>query len=198
VMIGKHAGQGSEVDNQIAAVDAWYRVPINVVPLAVYAEWGSEDSAGAWKDVPGIVVGGEIASVPGLPGLSLGIERVSFAPSCCGNPIWYRHWRFLDGWAADGRLLGHPLGGHGTEWRLSLRLDSQDARLRLRGDAFARDRGEENVFAPDRAGESRGGVLHVTLRLASRLELMMYGLHERGKSGWRESRVETAGRLLLR
>jgi len=197
VMIGKHAGQGSEADNQIAAVDVWYRVPIGVVPLAVYAEWGFEDSAGAWKDVPGIVVGGEIASVPGLPSLSLGIERVSFAPSCCGNPIWYRHWQFLDGWAAGGTLLGHPLGGHGTEWRLSLRFDSWDARLRLRGDAFARDRGDENVFAPDRAGESRGGMLDVTLRLAPRFEVMVYGLHERGESGWRESRIETAGRVLL-
>ena len=197
VMVGKHAGQGSEVDNQVAAVDVWYRVPISVVPLSVYAEWGFEDSAGAWKDVPGIVVGGEVASVPGLPGLSLGTERVSFAPSCCGNPIWYRHWRFLDGWAVDGRPLGHPLGGHGTEWRLSLRFDSWDARLRLRGDAFARDRGDENVFAPDRAGESRGGMLDVTLRLAPRFEVMVYGLHERGESGWRESRIETAGRVLL-
>lgn len=198
VMVGKHAGRGSEVDNQIAAVDVWYRVPIGVVPLAVYAEWGFEDSAGAWKDVPGVIVGGEIASVPGLPGLSLGVERVSFAPSCCGNPIWYRHWRFLDGWADDGRPLGRPLGGHGSEWRLALRLDSWDARFRIRGDAFVRDRGEENLFAPDRAGGSRGGVLHASLRVAPWFDLVLHGLHERGEFGWRESRIETAGRVLLR
>ena len=59
VMIGKHAGEGSEVDNQIAAVDVWYRVPVGFAPIAVYAEWGFEDSAGAWKDVPGIVARGE-------------------------------------------------------------------------------------------------------------------------------------------
>mgnify|MGYP001169825598 CR=1 FL=1 len=198
VVVGKHAGRGSEVDNQVAAVDVWYRVPIGALPLAVYAEWGFEDSAGAWKDVPGIVVGGEIASVPGLPGLSLGIERASFAPSCCGNPIWYRHWRFLDGWAVDGRPLGHPLAGHGTEWRLSIGLDPWNARLRFRGDAFVRDRGDENVFAPDRAGESRGGALHGSLRVGPRFDLVLNVLHERGASGWRESRLEVTGRFLLR
>ena len=197
VMIGKHAGEGSEVDNQIAAVDVWYRVPVHFAPIAVYAEWGFEDSAGAWKDVPGIVAGAEVASVPGLPGLSLGIERASFAPYCCGNPIWYRHWRFLDGWADDGRPLGHPLGGHGTEWRLSAGLDPWGARLRLRLEAFTRDRGEENLFAPDRAGESRGGVLHALFRAGPRIELELRALHERGEADWRESRLEATGRWLL-
>jgi len=197
VVIGKHAGEGSEVDNQIAAVDVWYRVPVGFAPIAVYAEWGFEDSAGAWKDVPGIVAGGELASVPGLPGLSLGIERASFAPSCCGNPIWYRHWRFLDGWADEGGPLGHPLGGHGTEWRVFGGLEPWDARLRLRVEAFARDRGEENQFAPDRAGESRGGVLHAWLRPSPRLELEVEGLHERGESGWRASRLRATARWLL-
>jgi len=197
VMIGKHAGEGSEVDNQIAAVDVWYRVPVRFAPIAVHAEWGFEDSAGAWKDVPGIVAGAEVASVPGLPWLSLGIERASFAPHCCGNPIWYRHWRFLDGWADDGRPLGHLLGGHGTEWRLTAGLDPWGARLRLRLEAFTRDRGEENLFAPDRAGESRGGVLHALVRAGPRIELELRALHERGEAGWRESRIDASGRWLL-
>lgn len=83
VMIGKHAGKGSAVDDRVLAPAVWYRVSVGVA----LREWGFEDSASGWNDVRGIVIGADFASVLGPPRLSAGIERASFAPFPCGNPI---------------------------------------------------------------------------------------------------------------
>ncbi|HEX2167949.1 MAG TPA: capsule assembly Wzi family protein, partial [Longimicrobiales bacterium] len=88
-LAGDHT-DGSEYDNQIAAVDAWFRPPVGM-PLLLYIEWGAEDSAGSWWDVPGIIVGAELPSLPALPWLSLLVERTSLERSNSGNPPWYRH-----------------------------------------------------------------------------------------------------------
>lgn len=197
VVIGKHAGRKSEVDNQIVAVDVWYRVPAGPVPLVLYGEWGFEDSAGAWKEAPGILAGVRLASVPGLPRLSVAVERTGFVPGKTRNLPWYRHWRFHQGWTVDGRPLGHPLAGSGTEWRVAGWADSPDARLRIRVDAFHRDRGELNLYAPDREGESVGGEVDVAVRVGPRVEVRVRGLHERGDGGWRETRVAASGQVRL-
>lgn len=197
VIIGKHAGAGSQFDNQIIALDVWYRPPLGDVPLTAYLQWGFEDSAGAWRDTPGIVAGVEVAGLPGLPELALGIERASFSASCCGNPIWYRHWWFDGGWTDGGVPLGHPLGGHGSEWLGWGRADLDAARIRLVGSLFLRDRGEENLFAPDRAGRSFGGAAGLALRLAPRFELDIHGAIETGADGWKESRAFAGGRIFF-
>lgn len=201
IVIGKHAGNGSEFDNQVVSFDLRYRPPLESLPLAVYVEWGLEDSAGAWKDVPGVVAGVEVPALPGLPAVGLGVERASFAPSCCGNPIWYRHWSFTDGWADDGVLLGHPLGGHGREWLAYANADLFDSRLRLLTRVFTRDRGEENVYAPTREGESVGGMVRLEFRPMRHAEVVFQGATERGSEGsegrWRETRAYTGVRILF-
>ncbi|HSH44781.1 MAG TPA: capsule assembly Wzi family protein, partial [Longimicrobiales bacterium] len=159
MLVGKHSGW---FDDQIIAVTAQYRVPVDV-PLVTYLRWGFEDSAGAVRDVPGVVLGVESPAVPGLPALALGLVRTSIARSCCGNPIWYRNHAFRGGWADDGEALAHPLGGHGVEWLTWGRLDLLESRLQLDGTAFYRDRGEENLYAPAREGGSVGGSLRATL-----------------------------------
>lgn len=188
VLVGKHAGEGSELDNQIVSVDVSYRPPVGALPLVAYIEWGFEDSAGSWKDVPGVVAGIEAAGLPGLPEVSLGIERTSFARRCCGNPMWYRHWKFLEGWTDAGQPLGHPLGGHGDEWLLHGRADLMNARLRVAGRAYLRDRGEENLFAPNFEGRSTGGVLRLEYRVIPGMDVIAGGEIEEGRSDdWRRT-----------
>lgn len=186
LLVGKHAGAGSGFENQIVAIDAWYRPPIDALPLALYLEWGIEDSAGAFVDSPGLLAGLEIAALPSLPTVSLALERTSFSQSCCGNPIWYRHWRFNDGWTHRGVPLGHPLGGHGTEWLVHASATLLHARLRLDVRGVTRERGDENVFAPDRAGRSNGASIGIAYRSSPRLDAILDVATESG-AGWSES-----------
>lgn len=189
VIVGKHGGAHSETDNQVVALDAFFRPPLGRVPLLLYVEWGFEDSAGAWKDVPALVAGIELGAVPGIEALALGLERTAFAGSCCGNPIWYRHWAFQQGWTDGGVPLGHPLGGHGSEWLLHSRADLLDARLRLAGRVFRRRRGAENLFAPDRQGNSRGASLHGEYRISGGWDGVARAFYEWGERGWHEAHV---------
>jgi hypothetical protein len=197
LLIGKHAGDISELDNQIVAVDASYRPPTERwLPMRGYVEWGFEDSAGAFRDVPGIIAGIEVPAMPGVPGLAVGVERASFARSCCGNPIWYRHSTFRDGWTQDDRPLGHPLGGHGYEWTARASLHVLDARLRLDGAGFVRRRGDENLYADVRTGRSTGAELGVEADLTDGLRLRADAGLEDG-AGWREVRIGVALRAIL-
>lgn len=197
VLVGKHSGKEGEFDNQVVSVDVRWRPPLGSLPAAIYLEWGFDDSAGAWRDVPAIVVGTELAALPGLPQVAVGFEHASFAESCCGNTMWYRNWSFTGGWADDGHPLGHPLGGHGTESLIYARTDLLEARLRVSGRLFVRDRGAENLFAPDREGASKGGALALELRAFDQFEAAIEGAVEDGSADWRSSRVLTALRLLF-
>jgi len=188
MLIGKHAGESGELDNQVFSASASWRPPLGrALPLLAWIEWGMDDSAGAWRDVPAIIAGAELAAVPGVPALALGVERAYFARSCCGNTAWYRNWSLRGGWTDDGRVLGHPLGGHGTEWLVSARADFDDARLRARAAAFTRDRGAENLVAPERAGRSRGAAIDARWRPAAAIELAAAAAFERGDAGWDSS-----------
>ena len=190
ILVGKHAGRVSELDNQVVSVDASYRPPTERwLPLRTYIEWGFEDSAGAFKNVPAILAGIEVPAVPGLPIVAVSIERVSFAASCCGNPIWYRHSVFHDGWTTDGRPLGHSLGGHGSEWTASVLAEPTPLAGRLVGRVFVRERGSQNLYDGVRNGRSAGGVLGWEQRLTSRFDLAGRWRYERGQdwhehSGW--------------
>lgn len=197
LIVGKHAGDGSQFDNQIFAIDLWYRLPLGGLPLAAYVEWGFEDSSGAWRDTPGIVTGLELPAVPGLPSVALGLERASFSESCCGNPIWYRHWWFEGGWTDGGEPLGHPLGGDGSEWLLWTVTEMAQARVRLSGELFRRERGSENLFSPDRAGTSVGGTVGIEFRPVPRFDVVLRGAHESGDGGWSESNAFAGIRLFF-
>ena len=156
-------------------------------------EWGFEDSAGAWKNVPGVLLGVAVWDLPGLPGVRLGVERTEFARACCGNPIWYRHMFLLGGWTQDRRPLGHPLGGHGQEWLVHGSGGLLDERLQLRASVAFRDRRSENLYAPDRTGPSQAGRLAATWRQGRwgvDVELASEAATE-----WSETRLRTAARV---
>jgi hypothetical protein len=188
-IVGEHTDrdQVRNFENQVASVDARWRVPVPV-PLEAYGEWGFEDSAGAWKDVPGIVAGISLPALPGVPEVGIATEYAFLKRSCCGNPDWYRHrGAFWNGWVQGGEPLGHPLAGHGRELRLRSDAALFDTRLRLGLDFFARNRGDQNLFAPDREGGSRGGDLRLELTPRAGASVVVRGRLERGDSGWQES-----------
>ncbi|HEX6938337.1 MAG TPA: capsule assembly Wzi family protein [Longimicrobiales bacterium] len=196
-LIGKHAGAMGEFDNQVLAVDVHFRPPLDALPCVLYLEWGMDDSAGAVKDVPGTVAGVFLPALPAVPAVSLRVERTEFAGSCCGNTIWYRNWAFRGGWTDAGHPLGHPLGGHGREWLAELRAEPFDARVRLAAGGRLRDRGAENLFAPDREGGATSGWIDIAVRPSATLELAVSGTLERGERGWRQSAIAGGVRWLL-
>ncbi|HEX2093114.1 MAG TPA: capsule assembly Wzi family protein [Longimicrobiaceae bacterium] len=187
-----------DFENQVVSADFRYRLPTEaVIPLTAYLEWGAEDAAGAWWDVPGRVVGISVPAVPRLPGLALGAEWARFPLECCGNPPWYLHLAFPGGWVRDGRPLGHPVGGEGSEYLFRGNADLAGGRVRLDGRVFLRDRGDRgfrppiwsgNLYAPDRAGSSTGVDLHAAWRPSRRSDLSLMVQREVG-DGWTEQRV---------
>lgn len=190
LLVGKH-GEGSGVDNQIVALDAWYRVPVGV-PLALYGSLGADDSAGAWRDVPARQLGLELAAVPGVPALAVAVEHTAFSGSCCGNPPWYRHLRLP--WLDVRSPLGHPLGGHGREWRVRGRLDARGPGVWATADVYTRDRGAENLSAPLRMGRSiGGGVAGSVRRPTAPVELLAAAALETAGS-WTEWRLQSVVR----
>lgn len=185
-----------DFEDQVVSVSGSFRLPTDaVLPLTAYLEWGAEDAAGAWFAVPGQVVGLWSPALPGAPGVSVGVEAARFAPSCCGNPEWYRHWGFPGSWAAVDAPLGHPLGGEGKELSLygAVELGSP---LRLDARLFGRDRGAENLYTPGREGRSAGGHLTAAWRPWARGEVEVGLGGERG-DGWRERHGRAALRVFF-
>lgn len=197
MLFGFHAGEDGEFNNEVFSADIRYRPPLGPVPLAVYMEWGMDDSAGAWRNVPARVIGAEIVALPLIPQVALGVERTTFAEGCCGNTIWYRNWSLRGGWAADGRPLGHPLGGHGTEWLGHVSADLLDARAQIGLHLFTRERGNENLFAPERAGKSRGGRVSFDGMINTGFGVFLQAQVEDGEDGWRESGMRVGVQVVL-
>lgn len=149
MLLGRVRNLGFE--NQIVSVEARFRIPSEAwVPLTAYFEWGTEDAAGAWWDVPARVFGLETPALPGLETLSLGGAYTSMAAHCCGNPPWYRHGAFEGNWAKGDRPLGLPLGGEGWEWRAYGGWDRLDAGYRVEADLIHRQRSGQNLYVPGR------------------------------------------------
>lgn len=196
----------ADFENQVVAADFRYRLPTEaVLPLTLYLEWGADDAAGAWWDVPARVLGAYVAAVPGLERVAAGAEYASFATLCCGNPGWYMHSAQPGGWAAADVPLGHPLGGEGRELLVYSHADLMDARLRLDVRAFRRERGREgfdmfvragNLFAPERAGTSTGLALAGLWRATRRTEIRAAALREAG-SGWRTHLLDLNASVLF-
>ncbi len=195
LLVGSIRAGGFE--NQIVSMEGRFHLPTeSVIPLTAYLEWGAEDAAGGWWDVPARIIGLEIPMVPGAPRLSLGMERTSFGQQCCGNPMWYRHWSFPGSWVVEDRPLGHPLGGNGTEWLVFSGLDLPDARGRVDLRAFHRDRGPDNLYTPGREGSSWGGAASFRWRMGAGPEIFGAARFESG-SGWSEHEARLAGRITI-
>ncbi|MGI9189105.1 MAG: capsule assembly Wzi family protein [Longimicrobiaceae bacterium] len=203
MLVGYRAG---DLSNQIASAEIRYRLPTEgVIPLTLYGEWGTEDSAGAYRDVPGTLVGIFLPGLPFLPTASLGGEYTRFAPFCCGNPPWYFSVDHPGGWVLADEPLGHPLGGEGWEALLYGSADLGEAIWRLDGRLFLRDRGREgfdtflkagNLFAPDRAGRSVGAAAQALWRASPAAEVTLSYAREEG-DGWREQRLIAAFGVLF-
>jgi hypothetical protein len=161
VIVGLH-NYGFE--DQVISGVMRYRPPLVIVPLEFYLEFGADDTAGALTDVPTYIYGLDVAAVPGLPALGVALEHTRYSGSCCGNPPWYRNVFFRGSWSDEGQLFAHPLGGHGYEWLAHARLDLPHRGLLLRGEAFRRWRGHENLFAPEREGLSLGAAVSLEVR----------------------------------
>jgi hypothetical protein len=173
-------------ENEVVAGQIRVRLPTErLVPLTLYTEWGAEDAAGAWRDVPGRLYGLWVPALPGLPQVALGAEHVSFAGACCGNPPWYRHHPHTGGWAMREQPFGHPLGGQGRQTSVLAQADLLDARLRLEGHFFGREREGENLYVPGREGASAGWEVRAAARIFTRSDAVVTLVRETG-AGWTE------------
>lgn len=178
--------KSSDFENQVASADVMWQTRVRSLPLLIHGEWGFSDVGGAWFRVPGIVVGLQVPAVGRLPQLALGTEYASFSRSGGGHPPWYRHGPLGEGWTDRGRILGHPLGGHGREWSASLQVDplSLPASGTLR--VFHRRRGEENLLVRDGPETSSGAVVRMRIHGPNR-----FLLHADG--GWESGSPEGGG-----
>lgn len=184
----EHQDQGRDFNNLVLSMDARWRPPAGALPLRLWLEWGMESGSPAAS--PAYVLGAELGAVPGLPHLAVGVERTWFHPDCnCGTAVWYRNRSFRGGWTHRRRPLGHPLGGDGSEWRGDVRLDVGRATVAAAG--WRRERGADNLFAPERAGRAAGGQVHTDLRIASRWSITgSLWLEEGSPDRWREEALE--------
>jgi hypothetical protein len=188
LLAGIHGGDYGEFENQVISVLLRYRPPLGAVPVQAYVEWGMDDTSGAVKNMPAVIAGAEVVSPAGAEPLLLGFEYTRFPASCCGNPIWYRSVFFRGSWGDEGRLFAHPLGGHGREVLAHARYDLPGRGVFVGGSAFARARGHENLFAPERGGRSWGGGLSLEYAGGRRGSIRLDGGLERGSS-WTQARL---------
>ena len=179
--------RGEYADDQVASVDARWRAPLPGLALELYGEWALHDiDLEVLIDMPAFTLGARFPTLPGTAHLALTLEHTQISGACCGNPPWYHHFELADGWTESGVLRGHPLAGHGREWRASLHAALADWRVLARADAFTRTRGAENLLAPDRTGRAHGALLTLDAVLARQTGVRLFVAHERG-ADWRET-----------
>ena len=187
------AGKDSDFENQVASADLYWRAP-SEMPVALYGEYGAEDTGFAFVHVPAFIVGLEAAPRRGSA-LSGALEHVRFARSTRDYPEWYRHGALGGGWTDRGELLGHALGGHGHSTSVEARWHDSPrgwiASLRL----SALWRGDENLFAPDREGGAVAAEGALLWFLGERTRLSFGGEVERG-GGWTRS-IANVGLLVV-
>ena len=181
----------SQFANQIISVDFRYRIARG---LTAYLDWGADDAAGSWFDVPGILAGVEFVRVDSTYDVAVGMEHLQFDRMCCSNSIWYRNAWFRGSWADGDEILGNPLGGHGREWRIYANGGSLRQRLLASGAVFVRRRQDENLYAPDRAGKSTGVEISGDYAIKPNIRFTFDAMFESGQDGWNTSRVSGAVR----
>lgn len=190
-IVGIYTDNGeSNFANQIISIDFRLRVP--GLPVIAYLDWGSEDAAGGWWDVPAIMGGVKYARMDSSYDVAIGVEHVQFTRSCCSNGIWYRHAWFRGSWADGERMLGHPLGGHGREWRVFADGSVDGGRLTGHAAVFARRRRAENILAPQWEGKSTGVEAGTDAEITNRFWLQIEGEYERGAADWSTARWSAA------
>ncbi|HEX6693749.1 MAG TPA: capsule assembly Wzi family protein [Longimicrobiales bacterium] len=194
LIIGLHGGETGEFENQTFSGIARVRPPLGRLPVEVYGEWGMDDTAGAFTDVPGQVFGLEIGPLPAAP-VSFVLEHSRFAHSCCGNTPWYRNVFFRGSWADEGQLFAHPLGGDGRELLGRISVQLPEPALFVRTEGFVRTRGEENLFAIEREGKSWGGTINVDFQAGSAFGIRLDAGFERGLEDvpWTLGRMSLTG-----
>lgn len=187
---------GDHADDQVASVDVRWRPPLPLPHgIELYGEWGLHDiDAEVFLDVPAFTAGVRMAALPRLERVGVAVEHTRIARSCCGNPPWYHHFDLARGWTVDGAVIGHALGGHGREWRVSADAFPAGARLVLHVTAAARHRGAENLLAPARDGRSLLLEVRADALVRGRTALDARLFMERG-GGWREVRARMALRV---
>ena len=172
--------------NQVISVDLRYRIARG---FTAYLDWGAEDGAGGWFDVPGILGGLQYARVDSTFDFAVGAEHLQFDRMCCSNSIWYRNSWFRGSWADGDEIIGHPLGGHGREWRIYANGGSMQQRLVGSGALFVRHRKDENIFSPQRSGKSSGVQFTVDYAPTSNVRISGDAMFEAGQSNWNSSRA---------
>lgn len=183
MLIGRVANLGFE--NQIVSVEGRLRLPTEAwTPLTAYMEWGAEDAAGGWWDVPARVIGLETPAIRGAESLSVGAAYTAISAQCCGNSPWYRHHAFHGNWVGDERPLGHPLGGEGWEWAAYGALDRPDAGFKVEARVHHRERSGQNLYVPGR-GRSDGVELRARWVERPGVEVRGEMRYESGR-GWTE------------
>lgn len=189
------SGQEYGFANQMVSLDVRYRAPLSV-PATLYMDWGADDAAGGWWHTPGIAAGFEIGPFAGAD-LLLGAERTEFGPVRAGNNIWYQSPWLRGSWADDGNILGHPLGGHGKEWRAFAAGGWPARGISGEVTGYVRRRGSQNLFAPQRRGRSFGASILSDARLAPSwyLELRAEVEHGSSDSTWTTSSGRAGVRL---
>ena len=182
-------GTRNQRENNVAGLGARWRLPTeSLLPLTAYSEWGMDDLGGR-LEAPGLLFGVRTPMLPGAPQISLGAEFAFIGALCCSEerPSWYLHYNHQGGWVTQDAPIGHPLGGDGREYRVYGAADLFEARLRVEGAAFARQRFSQNLYAPQREG-SLGASSRVLWQLSEQTELGLDVSGERG-SGWTEGSV---------
>ncbi len=192
-IVGFYTNDGeSNFANQVISID--FRVRVPGFPVSAYLDWGSDDAAGGWWDVPAILAGAEFTHVDSTFDIAVGAEHVQFARSCCGNSIWYRNAWFRGSWADGDELLGHPLGGHGAEWRVFGNGSWMRGRVNAHAALFTRRRREENILVPAWAGRSTGIAGGGDVRITANIRLLIGGEFEKGSNDWTAARLSAAAR----
>ena len=189
-----HNGENSFA-NQLVTVDL--KVRTTRWPTKAYIEWGAEDAAGGWWHEPGILAGIEVATSRAA-GTAVGLERTEFVRNQRSNSLWYQNAWFRGGWSDAGELMGHPLGGDGTEWRMF--AQGHEARIaHWQVAAYERRRGPQNVFSPQRQGQSRGIAANFDVLLMKKATLNVRAEREGGKAGaWSRTEVRVGGAYAIR
>ena len=193
MLVGGYGGELGEFENQVVSADFRWVLPSDQQSIELYGEWAADDGSGMWHLAPALRAG---IALPALAGWRHGFASVEGAymgaKPANYNTYWYRNVYFRGSWAKDDVLLGHPLGGHGREIRLSLGSDLGLGKLQLRASGFARERGDENTWSPERAGNSLGVTTMINARWRA-LDLSLRGEFEKA-GGWKSNQL----RLLAR
>jgi hypothetical protein len=196
VLLGTNL-DGDHADDQVASMDFRWRPPL-AGALELHGEWGMHDiDFGVLFDVPAFTIGVRLPHLRSAASPGIAIEYTHIAGSCCENPPWYHHFELADGWTRRGRLLGHPLGGHGYQWSGTVSGDVRDARLVYRALGMLRWRGDENLFAPLRQGRAVAAELGFVAAIGNHAATELQVFVERG-ADWTESGSELAIRWRFR